>query len=334
MKNKARPQVTVTALKHQLLMKQADEIIRGIRVAAYVRVSTGHIEQENSYDAQLVYFKERISSNPAWKFAGIYADRGRSGTNCIKRPGFQQMLRDAEAGKFDLLLVKTVSRFARNTVDLLEAIRRLNGLDIKVLFEQQHLYAEGLSDEIILSILGALAQEESLSMSENIKWGIVRKMENGEFTLPYARFLGYRKGKNGKPEIAKKEARIVQRIYWLCQNGVSVNRIATILTNKRITAPGGGSRWHYSTVYSILSNEKYMGDALLQKTYTPDYLTHRSVKNNRKINAYHVRNSHEAIIDRETWYEVQRILASRSRRDNAPKSQQKNSKRPVCRRLL
>lgn len=255
-------------------MKQADEIIRGIRVAAYVRVSTGHIEQENSYDAQLAYFKERISSNPAWKFAGIYADRGRSGTNCIKRSGFQQMLRDAEAGKFDLLLVKTVSRFARNTVDLLEAIRRLN------------------------------------------------------------RFLGYRKGKNGKPEIVKKEARIVQRIYWLCQNGVSVNRIATILTKKHIPAPGGGSRWHYSTVYSILSNEKYMGDALLQKTYTPDYLTHRSVKNNRKINAYHVRNSHEAIIDRETWYEVQRILASRSRRDSAPKSQQKNGKRPVCQRLL
>lgn len=249
-------------------MRQADEIIRGIRVAAYVRVSTGHIEQESSYDAQLAYFKERIASNPAWKFVGIYADRGRSGTNCIKRSGFQQMLRDAEAGKFDLLLVKTVSRFARNTVDLLEAIRRLN------------------------------------------------------------RFLGYRKGKNGKPEIVKKEARIVQRIYWLCQNGVSVNRIATILTKKHIPAPGDGSMWHYSTVYGILTNEKYMGDALLQKTYTPDYLTHRSVKNNRKINAYYVHNSHEAIIDRETWHEVQRILGSRSRRNNAPKSQQKTANSP------
>ena len=165
-------------------------------------------------------------------------------------------------------------------------------------------------------------------MSENIKWGIVRKMENGEFTLPYARFLGYRKGKNGKPEIVKKEARIVQRIYWLCQNGVSVNRIATILTKKHIPAPGDGSMWHYSTVYGILTNEKYMGDALLQKTYTPDYLTHRSVKNNRKINAYYVHNSHEAIIDRETWHEVQRILDSRSRRNNAPKSQQKTANSP------
>ncbi len=162
-------------------------------------------------------------------------------------------------------------------------MRELKRIGVEVFFENELLSSFDPKCEILLSILASLAQEESHNLSENIKWGILRKMEKGDFALPYARFLGYRKGRDGRPEIIPKEARVAQRIYWLYLNSVTINRIATILTKKKATAPGGGCRWHGSTVYSILTNEKYMGDALLQKTYTPNFLTHKSMVNNRAI---------------------------------------------------
>lgn len=218
------------------------------------------------------------------------------------------MLNAARARKIDLILTKSISRFSRNTLDTLTVTRELRKIGVEVYFEEQHLSTANPACEIYLSIMASLAQEESRNLSENIKWGMTRKMERGEFTLPYKRFLGYRKGKDRRPEIIKKEAKIVQRIYWLFLNNVPINRICSILEKKGVKAPSGGTHWHYSTIRSILTNEKYAGVALLQKTYTPDYITHKSESNNQIIRQYLVENSHPAIINAEDWKKVQEKL--------------------------
>lgn len=264
-------------------------------------------EQAGSYIVQLKTYQDKIQANPAWELVGIFGDRGKSGTN-QDRPGFNAMLDTARAGEVDLILTKSISRFSRNALDTLTTTRELRKLGVEVYFEEQHLSTADPKCEMYLSIMASLAQEESRNLSENIKWGIIRKMEKGEFTLPYKRFLGYKKGKDGRPEIVKQEAKVVKRIYWLFLNGVPINRICTMLEKKGIKAPGGDSRWHYSTIHSILTNEKYAGMALLQKTYTPDYLTHKSVPNDRIIRQYLVQSSHSAIISMEDWKRVQEIL--------------------------
>lgn len=284
------------------------------RVAAYVRVSTSHEQQIGSLEAQTSYYKNLIHKNPNWSFVGIYIESGRSATNVEGRPVLRKLLADAHGGLVDLILIKSISRLSRNTVDLLIIVRELKLIGVEIFFEKESLSSFDPKCEMLLSILASLAQEKSHNLSENIKWGILRKMENGDFALPYARFLGYRKGRDGRPEIIPKEARVIQRIYWLYLNGVPINRIAVILTKKKTPAPGGGCRWHWSTVYSILTNEKYMGDALLQKTYTPNFLTHKSMVNNRAIRQYYVENSHPAIVDKETWKLVQKKIAAEHKR--------------------
>lgn len=281
-----------------------------LRVAAYIRVSTTQDEQSGSYLAQFDAYRKMILSNPNWKFVSVFGDKGRSGTSINHRPGFNSMLASARARKIDLILTKSISRFSRNVLDILTITRELRKLDIEVYFEEQHLSTADPKYEIFLSIMASLAQEESRNLSENIRWGIVRKMEKGDFTLPYKRFLGYKKGKDGRPEIVKKEAKIIKHIYWLFLNDVPINRICRIMEKKHVKAPGGGTHWHYSTVRSILTNEKYAGLALLQKTYTPDYLTHKSIPNNFAIRQYLVENSHPAIIDMEDWKKVQEKLCS------------------------
>lgn len=249
---------------------------RKLRVAAYIRVSTPHDEQASSYLAQFRVYQEKIQSHPNWEFTGIFGDQGKSGTNISHRHDFNNMLNAARARKVDLILTKSISRFSRNTLDTVTVTvtRELRKIGVEVYFEEQHLSTANPAYEIYLSIMASLAQEESRNLSENIKWGMTRKMERGEFTLPYKRLLGYRKGKDGRPEIIKKEAKIVQRIYWLFLNNVPIIRICSILEKKGAKAPGGGMHWHYSTIRSILTNEKYAGVALLQKTYTPDRLYH------------------------------------------------------------
>lgn len=284
-----------------------DSTPRKLRVAAYIRVSTTRDGQTRSYSAQFDAYRKKIQSNPHWEFVDVFGDRGRSGTD-HNRPNFNNMLDAARAGKINLILTKSISRFSRNVLDVLILTRELRELGVEVYFEEQHLSTIDPKCEMYLSIMASLAQEESRNLSENIKWGIVRRMEKGEFTLPYKRFLGYKKGKDGRPEIIKKEARVVKHIYWLFLNGVPINRISSILEKKGVKAPGGGLHWHYSTVYSILTNEKYAGIALLQKTYTPDYLTHKSVRNNRAVRQYLVENSHPAIIAVEDWKKVQEKL--------------------------
>lgn len=281
------------------------------RVAAYIRVSTLRDEQADSLDLQAKHFHDLIKSHQDWQFVKTYIENGRSGTNISSRKAFCEMIKDAQTGKIDLILVKSISRFSRNTLDLLEMVRTLKTSDVELFFEVERLSSFDPKSEMMLSIMASLAQEESRNLSENIKWGIARKMEKGEFTLPYSRFLGYKKGRNGRPEIVRSEAKIVKRIYWLFLNGVSISRIAKILTGKGIPAPGGGKKWHYSTIKSILTNEKYKGEALLQKTYVEDYLTHKSVLNNRAIRQYYITDSHPAIISPEDWQKVQEKLRSK-----------------------
>ena len=282
------------------------------RVVVYVRISTNHPEQLSSLSTQDESLTDFVRKNPLWTLIKVYRDEGKSGTAIASRPAFSQMLDDARNHAFDIVVVKTISRFSRNTVDLLKVIRELNALGIEVFFAQERLSSSDPKIESVLSILAALAQEESRNLSENIKWGIKRKMEKGQFTLPYGRFLGYKKGIDGRPVIVKKEARIVRRIYQMFLDDISIHRIATILTKKQIPAPGGKGKWHYSTVRSILTNEKYKGVAYLQKTFTPDYLTHRAVVNNGEVAKYVANNSHPAIIDEETWEKVQEKLGGGS----------------------
>lgn len=241
------------------------------RVAAYARVSTDSDEQFTSYEAQVDFYTRYIQSNPEWEFVAVYADEGITGTNTKKREGFNRMIQDALAGKIDLILTKSISRFARNTVDSLTTIRQLKEKGIEAYFEKENIYTLDAKGEVMLTIMSSLAQEESRSISENVTWGKRRSMEDGKFSLAYKHFLGYEKGDDGLPKIVEEEAKIVRKIYELFLAGNTVRAIASQLTNEGIPTPSGKVRWSVSTIMSILQNEKYKGDALLQKTYTVDF---------------------------------------------------------------
>lgn len=240
------------------------------------------------------------------------ADEGISGTNTKKRDGFNRMIDDALAGKIDLILTKSISRFARNTVDSLTTIRRLKEKGIEVYFEKENIYTLDAKGEVMLTIMSSLAQEESRSISENVTWGKRKSMADGKFSLAYKRFLGYRKGPDGLPEIVEEEAEIVRKIYDLFLAGHTVRTIASQLTNEGIPTPSGKQQWSVSTIMSILQNEKYKGDALLQKTYTVDFLSKTIKKNNGEIPQYYIENSHPAIIDPYTFELVQNEIKRRS----------------------
>ena len=281
------------------------------KVAAYARVSTEQDEQQSSYEAQVDYYSRYIRSNPDWEFVGIYADEGITGTNIKKRDGFKRMIADAKAGKIELILTKSISRFARNTVDTLQTVRELSALGIEVIFEKEGIHTLDKQCEVMLTIMSSLAQEESRSISENVRWGMQKSMQDGNISLPYKRFLGYRKGDDGRPEVVPEEAEIVRDIYQMFLDGKTIRTIADSLTERGIKTPGGKAKWHVSTIKSILSNEKYKGDALRQKTYTVDYLSKTVRKNNGEVKQYYVSNSHEAIIDEDTFNLVQAELAKR-----------------------
>lgn len=281
------------------------------RVAAYARVSTGSEEQLTSYEAQVDYYTKFIRENPAWEFAGVYTDEGISGVNTKHREGFNRMIADALAGKIDLIVTKSVSRFARNTVDSLTAVRKLKEKRVEVFFQKENIYTLDSKGELLITIMSSLAQEESRSISENVTWGQRKRFADGKVSLPYRQFLGYRKGSDGLPEIVPEEAEIVHRIYSLFLSGKTPFSIATQLTKEDIPSPAGKKMWQSSTVESILKNEKYKGDALLQKNYTVDFLTKKQKKNEGEIPQYYVENSHPAIIDPQEWNLVQRELERR-----------------------
>ena len=286
------------------------------KVAAYARVSTDEEEQQTSYAAQCDYYEHYIKSRSDWEFVKVYADEGISGCSTKKREGFCSMVQDALDGKIDLILAKSLSRFSRNTVDSLTTIRKLKASGVEVWFEKENIKTFDPKVEILLTILASLSQEESRSISENVNWGIRKKMADGKFTLAYSRFLGYDRGEEGNLVINEEQAKIVRRIYAMFLQGMSPYGIAKELTAEGVKTVTGRDKWNGSTIKSILSNEKFCGSARLQKTYTPDFLTKKNAKNTGQLPSYFVENSHPAIIEQDVFDIVQRMLATRKRGKN------------------
>ena len=281
------------------------------RVAAYARVSTDSEEQYTSYVAQVSYYTDYIKRNTEWEFVDVYTDEGITGTSTKKRDGFNRMIQDALDGKIDLIVTKSVSRFARNTVDSLTTIRKLKECGVEVYFEKENIYSLDSKGELLLTIMSSLAQEESRSISENVTWGRRKQFADGKVSMPYKHFLGYKRGADGEPEIVEEEAKIVRWIYQMFLEGKTPFGIAQILTEAGVPTPSGKSKWSPSTILRILINEKYKGDALLQKTFCTDFLTKKMKVNEGEVPQYYVENSHPAIVTAEQFDMVQRELAER-----------------------
>ena len=280
------------------------------KVAAYARVSTDQEEQLTSYEAQVDYYTNYIKSRDDWEFVDVYTDEGISGTSTKHREGFNKMVEYAMAGNIDLIITKSVSRFARNTVDSLTTIRKLKDIGCECYFEKENIWTFDGKGELLLTIMSSLAQEESRSISENVKWGHRKRFADGKVTVPFGHFLGYKRGEDGNLVIDEEQAVIVKRIYREYLSGSTAVAIAKGLTNDGIETPGHKQKWHASTVRSILTNEKYKGEALLQKYYTPDFLTKKQKVNNGEIQQYYVENNHPAIIEPEI-FEMVRIEKDR-----------------------
>ena len=284
---------------------------RRIRVAAYCRVSTKQEEQINSYEVQKKHYTEKINANPEWQMVGIFADRGITGTSVLKRDEFNKMIKLCKSKKIDMILVKSISRFARNTVDCLHYTRMLKTLGIDVYFEEQGIHSIKSDAEFYISIYGTIAQSESENISANVKWGKLQSAKEGKVAFMYKNFLGYRKGTDGNPEIDEEQAETVKIIYDRFLAGDSLKQIAEKLQNEKRLSPSGKSEWSTATIRSILSNEKYKGDAIINKTFTVDCLTKEIRKNNGERPKYYIENNHPAIIDAETFGRVQEELARR-----------------------
>ena len=285
--------------------------VRKRRVAGYARVSTDKDEQFTSYEAQIDYYTQYIKRNPEWEFVTVYTDEGLSGLNAKKRDGFNQMVADALAGKIDLIVTKSVSRFARNTVDSLVTVRKLKEKGVEVYFEKENIFTLDSKGELLITIMSSLAQEESRSISENVTWGQRKRFSDGKVSLPYSQFLGYERGQDGIPKIVEEEATLVRRIYGLFMDGKTACAIAKELTLEGIPTPAGKEKWSVSTIESILTNEKYRGSAKLQKRYTVDFLTKTRKVNEGEVPQYYVEFSHEPIIQPDEWNTVQKEFARR-----------------------
>ncbi len=283
-----------------------------LRAAAYCRVSTDDEEQKTSYEAQIGYYTEKINQNPKWQMAGIFDDEGISGTQAKKRPEFLKMIRLCRQRKIDIILTKSLSRFARNTVDSLKYIRELRELGIAVISEKENINTLTAESEMLITIMSCFAQAESESISKNVSWGVRQSFKNGNVPMQYARLLGYRKGKNDAPEIVPDEAEVVREIYRCYLDGMSMNLIADQLNAKGLTTKGNGSPYRKAVIQRILTNEKYTGDALLQKTYVTDCITKKTRKNNGELPMYLVKNHHDPIISRADFNRVQEEMARRS----------------------
>ena len=284
-----------------------------LRVAAYCRVSTQEEKQVGSFDMQIHHFAKRIEANPQWELVEIYQDEGISATTVEKRLGFQKMIADAVDGKIDLILTKSISRFGRNIVDILDNLRTLSALNppVSVEFETEGItYTGDGRNNLLISLLAALAEMESQQKSEAIKAGIRWRMAEGIYKFSVQNTLGFYRDHFGRLVIEPTEARIVEYIYESCLEGATPAEIAAALTEQGIKSPMGNDLWSAGTVRSILRNEKYCGDALMQKTYTKDFRTHKSVKNT-DLNMYFKENHHTAIIKKEDWIKVQKLLSER-----------------------
>ena len=290
------------------------------KVAGYARVSTDHEEQQTSYKAQVDYYTNYIKGREDWEFVFVYTDEGISATSTTKRSGFNQMVADALDGRIDLIITKSVSRFARNTVDSLTTIRKLKEHRVECYFEKENIWTFDSKGELLLTIMSSLAQEESRSISENVTWGQRKRFADGKVTVPFKRFLGYDQGEDGNLVINEEQAAVVRRIYGMFLQGRSPFAIAKALTEEGIPTPGGKKNWSGSTVQSILTNEKYKGDALLQKVYTVDFLSKKKKVNEGEIPQYYVENNHDAIIEPAVFEAVQKQMAVRQTGTNRQSS--------------
>ena len=283
-----------------------------LRVAAYCRVSTAEEEQQNSYQVQIAYYTDLINRKKEWSLVGIFADGGISGTQTKNRTEFKRMIRMCKNKKIDLVITKSISRFARNTVDCLEYVRQLKDLGIGVVFEKENINTLTMTSEFMIALYGSFAQAESESISKNVSWGKEKAYREGKVQFQYKHLLGYKRGDNGKPEIVPEEAEIVRMIYNLFLDGYSMRNIKTVLESNGFLTATGKKTWNESLISSILKNEKYVGDALMQKTYTLDCITHKVVKNHGERPMYLVTDHHDPIVDRDTYNRVQQELARRS----------------------
>ena len=275
-----------------------------LNVAAYCRVSTYSEEQENSLETQREHYKNEIERNPNWTLVDVFVDFGVSGLNDTKRTEFMRMIEMCEKGKIDLILTKSISRFARNQLDCLSYIRKLKLKNIGIRFDKEGINTLEPSSEIFLSWFSAFAQAESESLSMNITRGKRMRYKEGKFPFPFSLY-GYKKGENGQPEIVPEKATIVRKMFYMYLEGNSLNDIRKWLEENEIESPMGNDEWTVNSVCGILKNEKYKGDALLQKTYTVDYLTKTVAKNKGQVAQYYVENSHQGIVSREIFDMVQ-----------------------------
>ena len=304
---------TVTVIQPRLHLPSLSQDSGKQRVAAYARVSTDSDEQMGSVAAQKDYFEKLIQKRPDWEFAGIYADEGISGTSLNRREAFNRMVADALGGKIDLIITKSLSRFARNTVDTLNTIRKLKIAGVGVYFEKEDINTLDSKGEFLITLMSSLAEEESRSISENVKWGQRKRFADGKYSLPYKQFLGYKKGPDGTPELVEEEAKIIRIIYRLFLQGYATAAIANILTNAGIPTPAKCAVWQRCTIVSILSNEKYYGAALMQKKYCIDFRSKLMVPNRGELPMYYVENGHTPIVTKAVFDEVQQRMQQEHR---------------------
>jgi len=300
------------------------------KAACYLRISTRSDEQENSLENQRAHYEELFATSPDYEFAGCYYDDGVSGTGISHRHGFQQMVNDALAGKFTLILTKSISRFGRNVVDSISTIRKLKEYGVECIFEKENIHTFDPKSSFILTIMTAMAENESMSISENVTWGMRQGFAQGKIALPYSHFLGYRKGEDG-PEVVEDEAAVVRTIYRRYLEGNSPGQIVKELEAAGIPSPTSRAKWHSSTITSMLTNPCYKGLTIRQKTFTTDFLTHKSKKNEGELPQYFIENSHTPIIPEETWELVQLEMERRRRMGSRFSAKGPLASRLVCR---
>lgn len=281
------------------------------RVAGYARVSTDHDDQITSYEAQVDYYTRYIKGRDDWEFVGIYTDEGISATNTRHRDGFKRMVKEALDGKIDLIVTKSVSRFARNTVDSLTTVRKLKDKGIEIYFEKENIWTLDAKGELLITIMSSLAQEGSRSISENVTWGHRKRFADGKVSVGFSHFLGYDRGPDGNLVVNREQAKTVKLIYRLFLDGYTFHSIAKELMTRGLETPTGKKKWYQGTVKSILTNEKYKGDALLQKRFTVNFLTKETKANEGEVPQYYVENNHEAIISPQVFDWVQEEIKRR-----------------------
>ncbi|WP_313121056.1 recombinase family protein [Proteiniclasticum ruminis] len=308
----AEKNITLIPARKRVGSTAAKEKVKKLRVAAYCRVSTETEEQNSSYEVQVAHYTDFIKKNAEWEFAGIFADDGISGTNTKKREEFNRMIDECMEGNIDLVITKSISRFARNTLDCLKYIRQLKDKNISVFFEKENINTLDTKGEVLLTIMASLAQQESQSLSQNVKLGLQYRYQQGKVQVNHNRFMGYTKDEEGNLIIVPEEAEIIKRIYREYLEGKSLAGIGRDLEKDGILTAAGKPRWRPETIKKILLNEKYIGDALLQKTFTVDFLTKKRVKNEGHVPQYYVENSHEAIIPKELFLQAQEELHRRN----------------------